>query len=53
MRLTIKTNGKVSDKDVRALYTLVYALDKMSNPRMRKVNLEFVADRMGYKLIER
>ena len=50
MRIEIKTNGKVSDTDVRALYLLSYALEKMSTPRMKKTNLQFIANRMGYNL---
>ena len=50
MRIEIKTKGKVSDTDVRALYLLVHALEKISTPRMKKTNLEFVANRMGYNL---
>ena len=50
MRIEIKTKGKVTNPDIRALYLLIYALDYQSTPRMRKANLQFVADRMGYKL---
>jgi len=49
MKIEIKTNRKVTDPDIRALYTLVYALDH-STPRMKVANLQYVADRLGYKL---
>ena len=51
MRIEINTGKKpVTDPDIRALYLLVFALDK-STPNMRKTNLDFVASRMGYKLV--
>jgi hypothetical protein len=50
MRITIKTNGPVSDKDIRALYLLMYALDN-STPGMKIANLQYIVDRMGYELI--
>lgn len=40
MRIDIKTNGKVKDRDIRALYLLDAAL-KMSTPRMVKANIDF------------
>ena len=49
MRITIKTKGKVTNPDVRALYTIVYALDN-STPRMKIANLRYIANRLGYKL---
>lgn len=52
MRIEIKTKGKVTDPDIRALYTLVYALD-YSTPRMKIANLAFVVDRLGYKLAKK
>lgn len=45
----VKTKGRVTDPDVRALYVIVAALDQ-STPRMKKANLAFVADRLGYEL---
>lgn len=53
MRIEIKTKGRCTDKDIRALYQLVYALDYQSTPRMRVANLAFVADRLGYKLVKK
>lgn len=40
MRVEIKTNGKVKDNDIKALYLLREAL-KISTPRMIKANLDF------------
>lgn len=40
MRIDIKTNGKVKDPDIRALYLLKEAL-RISTPRMVKANLDF------------
>jgi hypothetical protein len=51
MRITIKTPMRVSDRDVRALYILIYALDSSSSERMKSANLQYVADRMGYKVV--
>jgi hypothetical protein len=51
MRIEIKTKGRVTNPDIRALYILVYALDK-STPRMKIANLQYIADRLGYKLIK-
>lgn len=51
MRIEIKTKGKVTDPDVRALYTIVYALDN-STPRMKLANLQFIVGRLGYKLVK-
>jgi len=52
MRVNIITKGKVKDKDIRALYLLQHALDA-STPRMKIVNLSFIADKMGYKLAKK
>ena len=49
MRITIKTPKRITDKDIKALYLLVYAMDN-STPQMKKANLEYIADRMGYYL---
>lgn len=52
MRINIDTGGKIiSDRDVRSLYLLVFAIENMSSKRMRYANLAFTADRLGYKLI--
>ena len=40
MRIEIKTNGRVKDPDIKALYLLDAAL-KMSTDRMVNANLEF------------
>ena len=50
MRIEIKTNGRVTDRDLRALYLLVAALDQ-STPQMKVANLEYVANKLGYKLV--
>lgn len=51
MRVEIKTKGKVTDPDIRTLYMIVHALDN-SSPKMRIANLQFVAERMGFKLVK-
>lgn len=40
MRVEIKTNGKVKDNDIKAIYLLREAI-KISTPRMIKANLDF------------
>jgi hypothetical protein len=50
MRINIKTNGRIKDKDIRALYMIVFALEQ-STPRMREHNLRFITDRYGYLLV--
>ena len=53
MRIQIDTHGKpITDKDVRALYIILYALDN-STPRMKEANLQYIADRLGYKLVRK
>jgi hypothetical protein len=47
MRVEIKTNGPVKDNDIKALYLIEQAM-KISSPRMRKANIEFVASK--YKI---
>jgi hypothetical protein len=51
MRIEIKTNGPVLDRDIKALWILCYALHVQSTPRMRVANLQFVADQLGYRLV--
>jgi hypothetical protein len=53
MRITIRTQKRVTDKDIRALYVLVWALNNSSSERMQAANLQYVADRIGYKLIKK
>ena len=50
MRINIKTNGIVKDKDVKAVYLLDYALSKLSTKRMLKANLDFVLGKYGFKV---
>jgi hypothetical protein len=53
MRIDIKTKGaRLVDKDIRALYLLIYALDN-STPKMKTHNLAYVADRNGFKLVKK
>jgi hypothetical protein len=40
MRVDIKTNVRVKDNDIRALYLICEAM-KISSPHIRKANLEF------------
>lgn len=49
MRIEIKTNGPVKDKDIKALYLLDEAV-KMSTPRMVKHNLKFILDKHKIKI---
>jgi hypothetical protein len=43
MRVDIKTNGPVKDKDIRALYLIREALE-ISTPRMIEANLMFAIE---------
>jgi len=53
MRIEIKTTGKpIKNKDIRALYIILYALDN-SSPHMKVANLQYFADRLGYKLVKK
>jgi len=52
MTITIKTPKRITDKDIKALYLLVYAMDN-STPKMKIANLQYIADRMGYSLIKK
>ena len=51
MRINIKTNGRIKDNDVKAVYLLDYALNKLSSQKMIKANLEFVASKLGLKVV--
>ncbi|KKL22630.1 hypothetical protein LCGC14_2433530 [marine sediment metagenome] len=53
MRIEIKTKGRISSRDIKALYLIIYSLDHISTPRMRKANLEYIVDRCGYKLVKK
>lgn len=41
MRIEIKTKGRVTDPDIKALYLLEEAM-KLSTSKMRKANLKFI-----------
>lgn len=41
MRVEIKTNGRVKDQDIKALYLLQKAME-ISTDKMRKANLRFI-----------
>jgi len=45
MRVNIKTNGRVKDNDIRALYLIAEAM-KISTPRMKRANLRFFNDKL-------
>lgn len=49
MRVEIKTNGKVKDNDIKALYLLRKSLE-LSSDRMRKANIKFAIGKYGYKI---
>ena len=51
MRVEIKTNGPVKDKDIKALYILNEGI-KTSTPRMIEANLKFVAEKYGFQIIK-
>lgn len=50
MRVEIKTNGAVRDRDVKAVYLLDHVISKLSSKRMVKANLEFVLSKYGFNL---
>lgn len=43
MRINIKTNGRVKNNDIKALYLIREAL-KISTPRMIDANIKFAVD---------
>jgi hypothetical protein len=43
MRVEIKTNGRVNDNDIKALYLLREAM-RISTPRMVAANLKFAIE---------
>lgn len=49
MRIDIKTNGKVKDPDLRALYLLNHAM-QISTDKMAKANLDFIISKWNKKL---
>ena len=51
MRITIKTNGPIKDRDIKALYTLWHAVHEQRSKRMKIANLQFIADKLGYELV--
>ena len=52
MRIDIKTKTAVKDRDIRALYMMVAAMES-STPRMREHNLRFIADHYGFELSDK
>jgi hypothetical protein len=48
MRIEIKTKTPAKDPDIKALYLLEEAM-KVSTPRMRKANIQFVLSKWGIK----
>lgn len=50
MRVDIKTEKPVKDKDLKALYLIDEAM-KISTPRMKKANLKFIAEKHGITII--
>ena len=53
MRIDIKTDKRIVDKDIKALYVLNFALNNFSTSRMKRANLRFIADREGYLLVKK
>lgn len=50
MRIEIKTNGRVKDKDIKALYLLQRAME-ISSERMKEANLKFVLEKHGFQVL--
>ena len=51
MRIEIKTKGKrITDRDVRALYMILNALNNSSS-HMKVENLRFFAEKLGYEIV--
>lgn len=52
MRINIKTKKPLKDKEIKALYIISYAIGLISKD-MVKPTLEFFADKIGYRLINK
>lgn len=52
MRVDIKTDKRIVDRDIKALYILNFALNNFSTPKMKIANLRFIAYREGYSLVK-
>lgn len=50
MRINIKTDRRIKDKEIRAMYIIAYAF-KLISTRMIKPTLEFFASHYGYRII--
>lgn len=46
MRVDIKTNGKVKDPDIKALYLIQKAME-LSTDKMREANVRFIVQKWG------
>jgi hypothetical protein len=51
MRIDIKTAIRNPFNDLKCLIVITHALTSIGTPRMLKANLEYVADKFGFKLI--
>ena len=52
MRVDIKTNGPVRDKEIRSLYVLNAGM-QIGSERMREHNLQYIADKYGFMLVKK
>lgn len=52
MRINIKTEGKLKDSDLKALYIIDYAL-KIVSARMIIPTLDFFVSRYGFKIVKK
>ena len=52
MRVNIKTNGNVADRDLKALVLINFALN-LCHERMILPTLQFFADRYGCRIVRK
>lgn len=50
MRIDIKTDKPIKDKEIRALYLIAYAFEHLISARMVKPTLDFFASHYGFEL---
>lgn len=52
MRVDIKTNGPVKDKDIKALYLMQKAME-LSSDKMRQANVDFIISKWKIKTTDK
>lgn len=52
MRIQIRTNKPIKDKDILALYMISAALEPCST-RMKIATLQFFADKLGMRIVNK